>query len=80
MRLTLQQQELMSNAAACCARAGADIQTSKASVCSAADAVRELIGTLEDPGERDEWSSVLNRWLSIAVLLDAASSKFQTGS
>ena len=79
MRLTQHQQELMGRAANSSALAGADIQNAKRSVCAAADAVRELIGTLEDPGERDEWSSVLNRWLSIGELLDAASSKFDNG-
>lgn len=79
MRLTAQQQELMSRCGVACAEAGASIQTAKRSVDGVTRDLNQLIGSLEDPGERISWSTIRNAWLEVAVLLEDAISKFEKG-
>jgi hypothetical protein len=79
MRLTAEQQELMSRCGIACAEAGADIQKAKRSVDTVSRDLNQLIGTLEDPGERTSWSTIRNAWLEVAVLLEDAISKFDKG-
>lgn len=77
MRLTVQQQELMQRCGLACAQAGTDIATAKRSVESVTADLNQLIGTLEDPGERMSWCTVRQSWLEVAVLLESAASKFE---
>lgn len=79
MRLTAEQQELMNRCGVACAEAGASIQTAQHSVETVTRELNELIGSLEDPGERISWASVRNAWLEVAVLLQDASAKFEKG-
>lgn len=79
MRLTTEQQELMSRCGVACAEAGASIQTAQRSVGVVTRDLNELIGSLEDPGERMSWASIRNAWLEVAVLLEDAASKFEKG-
>ncbi len=79
MRLTAEQQELMSRCGIACAEAGADIQRAKRSVDNVSQGLNQLIGSLEDPGERMSWSTIRNSWLEVAVLLEDAISKFDKG-
>jgi hypothetical protein len=79
MRLTTEQQELMNRCGLACSQAGADIQTAKRSVESVTMDLNELIGSLEDPGERTSWATVRNAWLEVAVLLEDASKRFEKG-
>lgn len=79
MRLTAEQQELMNRCGVACAEAGAHIQTAKRSVDGVTRDLNQLIGSLEDPGERMSWSSIRNAWLEVAVLLEDAISKFEKG-
>jgi hypothetical protein len=79
MRLTAEQQELMNRCGLACSQAGSDIQTAKRSVDTVTQELNQLIGSLEDPGERMSWASVRNAWLEVAVLLEDATSKFEKG-
>jgi hypothetical protein len=79
MKLTLHQQELMGQAGAMCVQAGAETQAALRSCRSTITALDELIGSVEDPAERDQWSSVRQLWIEIASLLEQASSKFEKG-
>jgi len=79
MRLTSEQQELMSRCGLACSQAGADIQTAKRSVEAVTMDLNQLIGSLEDPGERISWSTIRNAWLEVAVLLEDAITKFEKG-
>lgn len=79
MRLTAEQQELMNRCGVACAEAGANIQTAKRSVDGVTRDLNQLIGSLEDPGERISWSTIRNAWLEVAVLLEDAISKFEKG-
>lgn len=80
MKLTQHQQELMGQAGSACLQTGADIEAALRSCRSTVEILNELIGSVEDPAERDQWASVQQLWVDIQVLLDAASSKFQSGS
>lgn len=79
MRLTKEQQDLMNRCGVACAEAGATIQTAQRSVELVTRELNELIGSLEDPGERMSWASIRNAWLEVAVLLQDATSKFEKG-
>lgn len=80
MRLTTQQQELMARCGIACSQAGADIRKAQDSVRGVTASLNELIGTLEDPGERVSWKSVRAQWLEIALLLEDAGKQFERGS
>lgn len=79
MRLTAEQQQLMNRCGVACAQAGTDIQTAKRSVDGVTSSLNQLIGSLEDPGERISWSTIRNSWLEVAVLLEDAIAKFEKG-
>lgn len=79
MRLTKEQQDLMNRCGVACAEAGATIQTAQRSVELVTRELNELIGSLEDPGERMSWASIRNAWLEVAVLLQDATAKFEKG-
>ena len=77
MRLTAEQQALMNRCGVACAEAGANIQTAQRSVELVTRELNELIGSLEDPGERASWAAIRKAWLEVAVLLQDATSKFE---
>jgi hypothetical protein len=79
MKLTQHQQELMGHAGAMCVQAGAEMQAALRSCRSTIAALDELIGSVEDPAEREQWCSVRQLWIEIAVPLEQASSKFEKG-
>lgn len=79
MRLTAEQQALMDRCGIACAEAGSSIQTAKRAVEGVTRDLNQLIGSLEDPGERTSWSTIRNAWLEVAVLLEDAISKFEKG-
>ena len=79
MKLTRHQQELMAQAGAMCVQTGAEIQAALRSCRSTIAALDELIGSVEDPDERDQWSTVRQLWIDIAVPLEVAFTKFEKG-